>query len=457
MHLAKLGHETVLVDRAARPGPPRSESLAASILPICESLQLHDTINAAAFKRETRAVLLWESGTIQEKELDAAPSLLVERAQFDASLRAAAQSLGVRLIAPAAAHSPQHLSAGGWLIPVSIHDGSIVIKAGFLVDARGKRRRVWPNEGTPHTAAISAVWLLTDPSFVETRIESGDDEWFWGSNLPGGSYAATIFLDTVRVAGLTRVSRTELYQALLARSKLLRGLLRGNMAWPVWVRDATAGIAETLIGRDFIRVGDTAMSIDPLSSQGLQTAMLSAIQGSVVVHTMLTACSDSLAAIEFYRERRHAAFRQATSNAARIYGNCSRKSSFWLRRRLPQERVPSAVPRAPEIAIPVTCRLRVAQALQIVECPVLVGAIITRASALRHPALEHPIAYRGNISIAPLVGEIDEPLTPDQILRRWTLRIPRDTAMDIMNWMYRVGILVPNAGASVCAEAAAFV
>jgi flavin-dependent dehydrogenase len=443
--LAELGHDTVLIDRTARAGQVRSESLAPSILPILKSLELDGIVDAAVFLRETRALLLWESGTVREKAFDAAPSLLVERTPLDELLRGAARNNGVRLIAPAAARSPQRLATGGWIVPVATPNGATALKARFLVDARGKRRRAWSDDRAPRTAAVSAAWMF-DRSFRQTRIEAGADEWYWGSALPDGGYSATIFLDAIRIAGLTTQARTDLYRSLLARSTLFGALLGGKMASPAWVRDATSGISESLIGSDFIRIGDAAVAIDPLSSQGLQAAMLSAIQGSAAVHTLLTADCDGLPAIEFYRERRQTAFRQARSNAARLYGETWRRSSFWLRRSSPRANAHPVAQQTPHNAIPWSCRLGVSHALRIVEVPVLADTLIARAPALSHPSFDHPIAYRGGIALAPLIREIGEPLTPDQIVRRWGWRMPAKAAIDIMRWMCAAGILVPKAG-----------
>ena len=138
--LAELGHDTLLVDRADEDAPARAESLAPSILPILESLQLRAEVEAAAFGREQRALVLWASSAVEQKEFADAPALLIERTQFDKRLRRAAGRAGVRLMPAAHARAPRRLPSGGWAIPVATPEGATLVTANFLVDARGKRR-----------------------------------------------------------------------------------------------------------------------------------------------------------------------------------------------------------------------------------------------------------------------------------------------------------------------------
>jgi flavin-dependent dehydrogenase len=445
MRLAQLGHKTVLVGRTNAINR-RPESLAPSILPILQSLDIRDIIDPAVINQEERALLLWNSGAIQEKRYGA-PSLLVDRVLFDKLLRDMSSRFGVQVYAPATARAPERLRCGRWHIPMTTPDGPSVIRAKFLVDARGKRRRTRATEGAPRTAAISSSWALADRSFAETRIEAGVEEWFWGSFVPECFYTATVFLDPARVVGLDRTRRSDLYRSLLSRSKLLKGLLRGEMLEPVHVRDASIGIAsDDLIGRDFIRLGEAAFSIDPLSSQGVQAAMLSATQGSAAVHTILSPQIDPVPAMEFYRDRQRKAVIQGSRNAAHLYSLRSQDGigSFWIRRSV-EARVATA-PERRDVHLPIglPSYLRRSESLQIIEVPILNGALIERASALSHPSLENPIAFLCGIALVPLVEATTEASETDEILRRWIRRMKPEIAWNIMHWMYAVGILVSD-------------
>ena len=77
--LAELGHETLALDRDASAVAPRAESLAPSILPILESLNLSGVLEAAVFRREERAFIRWGSDRTETKSFEPA-SMLVEMA-----------------------------------------------------------------------------------------------------------------------------------------------------------------------------------------------------------------------------------------------------------------------------------------------------------------------------------------------------------------------------------------
>src|SRR5439155_1823092 len=87
----------------------------------------------------------------------------------------------------------------------------------------------------------------------------------------------------------------------------------------VRARDASGIHAEQSVGTDFIRVGDAGVALDPLSSQGVQSAVVSALQAAVVVNTLLTAPAGAEDAQAFYRDRQAERVEQHAAKAARFY------------------------------------------------------------------------------------------------------------------------------------------
>ena len=439
--LAQLGHRTLVIERNPEPRGQRTESLAPSILQILDSLGLSGAVVSATLCREKRALVRWDSISIQTKLFEH-PSLLVQRSLLDLRLREEAARAGANVLAPASARTPQRMTSGGWLIPAKTSKGLTTIAAHFLIDARGKRWSTSAAVNGPRTVAISAAWRHTDKTYMETRIEAGTDEWYWGCPLRHGLYSATVFVDATRAAGLSGDARKELYQRLLFRSELLSDLSHGAMATPISVRDATSHTASDLIEEDYIRIGEAAFSIDPLSSQGVQSAILSAIHGAAAVHTIRMG-HDPRPAMTFFRDRQQFAAIKASGNAERLYRRsfCNGSSPFWMTRSgasqnvLPHQKMnPDALGSLPPFA-------RLSKALKIVEVPVLCGTIIRQARALNHPSLDHPIAYIGGIALAPLAVDVTDGAETGRLMAHWAQRMPAKTARHILTWMTTLGLI----------------
>lgn len=438
--LAQLGHETVIIDRFQPIQRHRVESFAPPIVSILDSLGLSDAITTTTVQRERRALVRWKSNSIQPK-LHEAPALLIERSLFDQRLRELAAKAGASVLSPARARTPERKPSGGWEISAATSEGTVTITADYLVDARGKRRSTTIHQEDPRTVALSAAWNAPNDYFCETRIEAAESEWLWGCPIRTGQYLVTIFLDPTRIAGLRETERVVLFRKILFNSELLGSLLHGEMVTPIFVRDATSRIVKDLIGDDFIRTGEAAFSIDPLSSQGVQRAILSAIQGGAAVHTIRSG-HDCVAAMAFYRDRQQGAAQQADLNATRYYKESRYQTGqFWIdRSRTIESAPPSIEPRYKTVNF-LPSHVRLSDVVQIVQVPVLSGNLIKRAPALSHPQLKQPIAFLNGIALAPLAADLVDGLAMEQVLARWTERMPSQIAWNIFRWMYACGIL----------------
>jgi len=444
--LAQHGHDVLLIDGSRASKPHRAESLPPSLRSILGNLGLQRCMDAATFHCEDRALVSWDGDSIALDSSYRTPRALIDRSRFDQFLREAASFAGVRILTATRSRAPLRHAVGGWSVPLLSASGQRVARTDFLVDARGRRGGGLDDHGRdlPRTAAMTASWRLAGNDSAETRIEAGENEWFWGSPLPDRSYAGTVFLDANRIAGLAKDERLRLYLDLLVDSRLLRDVFSGRLIGPVETCDATSRLAYDLIGEDFIRVGEAAFSIDPLSSQGVQAAILSGIQGAVATHTILVRPSDRDTALKFYRDRQRKAAALCRMNAAQHYWRRAHSldNSFWRRRSLDAHM--SDMQRDAKSGTPMSydrC-LCVSPALRIVEIPVLSDEFIIRAAALSHPALNGPVGYMDGVHLAPLIGGVEMPASKDRILQRWSMRAPPATAAKILRWMCETGILV---------------
>ncbi len=205
--------------------------------------------------------------------------------------------------------------------------------------------------------------------------------------------------------------------------------------------DATARLGPDIAGPGLIAVGDAAVATEPLSSQGVQGAIVSALQGAAVVHTAITQPENATLALDFHRASRLAAASSAISHTASFHAAVLARfdTPFWRSRAGAREQarrtaaVDAAVPDAP---------LRLSPSASIQDGPVLDGVVIRRERVLEDPGLNGRLAYLGAVKIAPLLEATRFPIVRSELARVWSERIgPRDADATIA-WLWSRGLLV---------------
>jgi flavin-dependent dehydrogenase len=440
--LARLGHDVCLLERAAFPRPHVGESLSPGLLDLLATLGLRQRAQAHGLL-SPRALVRWSG----EPENADKPGLQVDRGRFDQALWEAAAESGVRALQRAKVARPRR-ETKGWTIPVRCGGEPIEVRAGFLVDATGrssvlggrKRRCAAP------LAALHGRWQGLDSGGAETRVEAGPDEWLWGAPLPDGTWSAMVFLEPARCARSKSRDLEGLYRTLLARSTLLRFCLRGRLAGGVRVCDASSYADDRPVDETSIKVGEAAFALDPLSSQGVQAAVQTAIQGSIVAHTLLSCPAHAAAAVDFYRARQAEAVERHARLAARYYSEqrLFPESPFWRRRAAPADAGGRPALLLPDIpALVSDSPLRLAEGARLVSTPCIRGDLVVPLRALEHPGLERPVAFLGGIELAPLLEALPRRATISEILRKWAERVPSSEAVEVLRWMWRNRILTP--------------
>jgi flavin-dependent dehydrogenase len=441
--LAQFGLDVCLVERVSFPRPHLGESLTPGVLPLLKSIGVGRAIEAARYPRVRRVELRW--GAEQEWLDPDGQGLLVDRGHFDGLLLDHARDCGVHILQPAVLDGRKRLDAG-WRLTVRCEGRRIELEARMLADASGRagvleRRR---HRTGPTTLALYGYWrgdgLPEDP-----RIEAGADAWFWGVPLPDGAYNTIAFVDP-RTLRAMRGNLTDRFHALIGLSSLLPPGAKAELLGPVQSTDATPYLDEDCVARDSIKVGDAGLALDPLSSSGVQRAVQSALLGAVVVNTLLQSPPLQGMAQTFYRENltgtsdRHRVWTRGCY--ARMVG--TQATRFWMERAgvatLPEATRPEAVR-----PIAADTPLELSPGLEIVDLPCVVDRLIEARPAIRHPSLSSPVAFLGDVELAPLLRCFRSGMTPPELVRAWTPRVPPREGSDIALWLLSRGLLVPQA------------
>lgn len=446
--LAQLDYDVCLVEREAFPRPRVGESLPAGILPLLDVLGVRERVECAGFLRPRAALVRWAEPSVQQRIQPGPPGLQVDRGRFDALLLDAAGEAGVRVLQPATAGRPQSDDDGKLTIPVRVAGTYATLSARYIVDATGRGGFV-PGKrirASVPTLALYGYWRDTGISGSETRVEAGHREWFWCAPLAGGTVAAAVFVDPKRVASETAGDIEALYRDLLVDSELIRGCLDGELISAVSACDASCVHAAEPVGDRFIRVGDACLAMDPLSSQGVQSAIGSGLQAAVVVNTLLARSENAKLAMTFYRDRQSEKATRHCETSARFYGEKAAISnqSFWRKRAVHATGGLPVSKSNPATEPPAGDRLvGLSGATRLADVPSIDGDFVVSLPGITHPALDRPMTFLGNAPIKPFIDAIAPKMAADDVIRAWSRHVSPGEATEMMSWMWSRQIIVP--------------
>ena len=267
--------------------------------------------------------------------------------------------------------------------------------AAFLVDATGRTSNLVSKERyfTHRSSALYAYWEPTKRVCRKRMIvEFTANEWYWGCDLPNGSFNAMCFVEPSVLINKNEDERARLYDRLLKESKLLPQLVSRKIG-KVHCCDASSSVSRVPIANNFIKVGEAAICIDPVSGQGLHFAILSGIQGAIVCHTILSDSSKRTAAMQFYQSQ----------------------LNHW--ERIHTGLVPSFSRTRPEDFLSSTIDFRVKVKEEALPC--VLNDSIEILPTLTHPRLGQGIAFINGLSVTNFI-QLASPYTFPCLLDNWS-------------------------------------
>lgn len=313
------------------------------------------------------------------------------------------------------------------------------------MDATGRRTRLGGRKQrvSAPVLALYAYWRETSLDSPETRVEAGESEWYWGAPLPDGSFNATVFVDAERCGG----GREELYGRLLQRSVLLKGCRNGRRITAVKCCAAASYFDENPIADNLLKAGEASFSIDPLSSQGVRSAMGSALHAALVLNTLMRKPESAAPAAAFYRARQQEAVSQHRRWAGRYYAEAAQRfdTPFWRSRAIAEPSTPQAKDDPmPAGAVDPDAHVRLSPEARIVEMPRAEGDFVVAGQAIEHPNLTRPLAYLDGIDVPDLLAGFESSERARELVARWRYRMPTAQSIRVLAELCRLGVLVCN-------------
>lgn len=331
----------MVVDRLEPAAVRIGESLAPAARRLLTDMGLWESFLAQGHRPSFGGRSVWGGPEPVERDnlrdLDG-PGWHMDRAKFDAWLRQVAQQRGAALLVPA---RPREItrSGDGWQFELVVDGRPVPARARLVVDAGGRGSAVARGFGATRIAADRLVcgWMhgvdQPGPQAGLTHIEAEPDGWWYTAPMPDGRRVVAFHTDADLPAA-TAAAAPDTLMRRLSSLAFLPGVLAASGFQPNGAGGYTAAHSAVLqppVGDGWMAVGDAALSIDPLSSQGMLNAMYTGLLAAEAADRHLSGDTTALAGYQAALASVQAAYR---SQLHLWYGLERRWADhpFWQRR-----------------------------------------------------------------------------------------------------------------------------
>lgn len=331
IRLLDMGYSVGMLEQEEFPRPQIGESLSPGIHNIFEYLNADHLLEDSMYLKNISARVIWENAAnIYDRPGQNSGGIIVDRSKLDQELLKFTISKGLYLIQPGKLKNSIG-SKNGWILEIINGSTEIKIKSKIVLDARGRKGTLL-NERVPIAPSAVAVWTHIDSNsiFNEAFIEAVDDGWLWGSPVSDNRYRIMTFTDPIT---LKKNSETHLSD-LINKTKLFSPFASKIKSSPIETCSVTSFVNEDPWNKQFIKIGEAAFTLDPLSSTGVEKAMRFSLQVAIAINTYLKDL-DSQHPKNFYEEKLIESVVNHAHWTADYYRNAwaySEKSEFWMKR-----------------------------------------------------------------------------------------------------------------------------
>lgn len=275
--LARGGLRVLLIDRIDTDIHKVGESLPGAATRFLCSLDLTACITSGLHGAIAGSLSAWNSDTpIRTDFLGSpdGPGWRLNRHAFDDQIRTAAVEAGAVFRDARVCRLQRSKTSSR----CELDDGESIV-ARRIIDATGRSAAVGRQLGAVRLrdVALSAVYALGRGEMAAERncslIEATPTGWWYAAQLPTGQVIGG-FHTSARNA--TRLARDQgEWHRTLAQTRMISALLAGvEFDDPLGVHDAGGAQLDPVMGDAWVACGDAAQAFDPISSQGIFSALL---------------------------------------------------------------------------------------------------------------------------------------------------------------------------------------
>lgn len=348
--LSRLGASVVVVERRLSRAWRIGESLPPAARPLLHTLGVLAEIDCDGHLPSFGNCSAW--GTDQLAATDFIFNMngsgwQLDRAKFDDRLASTALRMGAQLWHGFRLTNARRV-AGSWDLRVESSAGDRRLRAGWLIDATGRRSTIARRHNVQRVSSdlLVCVYGLAHLTHADkpqdadarTLIEADPDGWWYSALVPGGRRTVAWLTDADLLRNLAW--RDDAWLHARGTRYLASLLHRHGYGFSSRPRCTLANSSrlELSYGDGWLAVGDAAVAFDPLSSQGLLSALNTGFRGASAVADAL---HGDRAALGSYSEELQVVWKSYLRNLREYYRMEQRwfGRPFWERRhrgRLPE-------------------------------------------------------------------------------------------------------------------------
>ena len=197
----------------------------------------------------------------------------LDRATFDQALLEEARNAGVKMNRGSV--NEIQWTDGAWHLNV----GGAQVSTDWIVDATGRKSQVARMLGATRIIASRTVAITFSApeaqAEVHSLIEAAKDGWWYTSAVPRGRRYFSFHTHVEFARRLIRGGTFEILRELRQTNFVSRHVNPATRELKIGFREAGSARLDQFVGAGWIAVGDAALSMDPLSSQGVFNALYS--------------------------------------------------------------------------------------------------------------------------------------------------------------------------------------
>jgi len=281
MMLARAGVAVTLVAPQERTAFAIGEGLPPAMRPVLDGLGLSARIETQGHRRALGNRSAWGSEHLHETDFVMHPfghGWHLDRRAFDRGLLAAAREAGARVLRGTVRDAGGH--DGAWRIDVVDGPNRSTVGGAVVIDCSGRRATFARRQGARRHRVdrlVACAALLASPApgpDATTLVEAQADGWWYTAPLPDAR-RIVMFLTDSDLPAARDVRAPGVFARRLAQTRHVGPLCAafGHTIGSPRMVAADTGRLDVVCGNGWLAAGDAAVSFDPISSQGIMSAM----------------------------------------------------------------------------------------------------------------------------------------------------------------------------------------